>query len=76
MNKDYEELSQLLRIATRRGFVREFWRLLAELRKDDATMSRRQVFEGLNDLYFDTFGEYLYPSYNAFRHSKEFLSRD
>lgn len=76
MNKDYEELSQLLRIATRKGFVAEFWRLLAASRKEDPDTSRRQVFERLNDLYFATFGEDLYPSYNAFRHSKEFLGKD
>ena len=76
MKDESNELAQLLRIATRRGFVAEFWRLLAASRKEDQAISRRMVFEKLNDLYFDTFGEYLYPSYNAFRHSKEFLSKE
>ncbi|MBQ1462894.1 MAG: hypothetical protein IIZ24_01750 [Candidatus Methanomethylophilus sp.] len=76
MKNDYQELQQLMRIATRKGFVAEFWRLLAASRKADPNTSRRKVFERLNDLYFDTFGVYLYPSYNAFRHSKEFLGKD
>ena len=76
MKNDNEDLAQLLRIATRRGFVGEFWRLLAVSRKEDPTISRRMVFDKLNDLYFETFGEYLYPTYNAFRHSKEFLGKE
>lgn len=76
MSKDYEELSQLLKIATRKGFVIEFWKMLAASRKENPTISRRMVFDRLNDIYFETFGEYLYPSYNAFRHSKEFLSQN
>ena len=75
MKNDYQELQQLMRIATRRGFVDEFWKLLAIYRKDDPNISRREVYERLNDLYFQTFGCYLFPSYNAFRHSKEFLHR-
>ncbi|MBR4756524.1 MAG: hypothetical protein IK076_06255 [Bacteroidales bacterium] len=74
--KNENELAQLMKIATRKGFVNEFWRLLAESRRADPSTSRRMVFERLNDLYFETFGEYLYPTYNAFRHSKEFLSKE
>lgn len=75
MKDDYQEMAQLLRLATRRGFVEEFWRVLAASRKSDPSVSRRQVFERLNEIYHDTFGQYLYPSYNAFRHSREFLSK-
>lgn len=74
--KNDNELSQLLRIATRKGFVEEFWRLLAASRREDPNISRRMVFDRLNDLYFSTFGDYLFPSYNAFRHSKEFLNKN
>ena len=76
MKNEHEDISQLLRIATRKGFVEEFWRLLVASRKEDPSISRRMVFDRLNDLYFDTFGEYLYPTYNAFRHSKEFLGKE
>ena len=43
---------------------------------EDQTVSRRQVFDYLNGIYFVEFGEDRYPSWNAFRHSREYRSRD
>ncbi len=63
-------------IVTRKAFVREFWRVLAAWRREDQTVSRRQVFDHLNGIYYDNFDEFAFPSYNAFRHSREFLGRD
>lgn len=63
-------------IVTRKAFVREFWRVLAAWRREDQTVSRRQVFDYLNGIYFVEFGEDRYPSWNAFRHSREYRSRD
>lgn len=63
-------------IVTRKAFAREFWRVLAAWRREDQTVSRRQVFDYLNGIYFVEFGEDRYPSWNAFRHSREYRSRD
>ncbi len=60
-------------LVTRSRFVATFWRVLREMRKDDPCISRREVFELLNSIYSDEFGEDAFPSYNAFRHSHEFL---
>ena len=63
-------------LVTRRGFAREFWRVRAAWRREDQTVSRRQVFDYLNGIYFVEFGEDRYPTWNAFRHSREYRSRD
>jgi hypothetical protein len=63
-------------LVTRKGFARVFWRTLAAWRRDDQSVSRREVFDFLNGVYFAEFGEDRYPSWNAFRHSKEYRSKD
>lgn len=68
---DYEFI---LSIATRKRFAATFWRELARRRKEDPDISRRQVFQDLEDLFEETFGEILWD-YDCFRHSKEFKGR-
>lgn len=63
-------------LVTRKGFAREFWRVLAAWRREDQSTSRREVFDFLNGIYFAEFGEDRYPSWNAFRHSREYRARD
>lgn len=57
---------QLYRILTRRGFVEEFWRELRRRRKEDPSVSGRQVFEQLEGMYEREFNEELFCSYGAF----------
>lgn len=69
-----ETITKATDLVTRREFAREFWRVLAAWRRDDQSVSRRQVFDFLNGIYFMEFGEDRYPSWNAFRHSREYRS--
>lgn len=63
----------ILSIATRKRFCRTFWRELARRRKDEPSVTRREVFEELEGSYEDIFGEILW-NWETFRHSKEFLA--
>lgn len=63
---------RVYRIITRRGFVEEFWNELRLRRAEDPKTTRREVFESLEELYESEFGEEQFPSYDSFRHSKEF----
>ena len=60
------------RLVDRNGFVSEFWRVLQVERHINHAISRREVYEFLAGIYYVEFGVDAYPSYNAFRHSKEF----
>lgn len=59
-------------LVDRRGFVREFWRLLRIERRLDQRVSRSEIYDYLNEVYYAEYGVDAYPSFNAFRHSKEF----
>lgn len=60
------------RMVTRDGFAREFWAELSRRRAVRQTTSRREVFDYLNGLFMSEFGEPRFPSYDTFRHSREF----
>lgn len=60
------------RLVTRSGFAAEFWAELRRRRKVNQGASRRQVFEELNAMFEAEFGEPRWPSYDTFRHSREF----
>ena len=55
------------RIATRIGFVEVFWEDLSDRRKAGEKTSHLDVFIDLENLYEDTFGRELFPSFDAFR---------
>ena len=59
-------------LVDRESFVSEFWRVLRLERQADPRVSRRDVFELLNNVHYAEFGVDAFPSFNAFRHSKEF----
>lgn len=61
----------VMSIATRRRFAATFWRELAAARKENPDITRRAVFDRLEDAYEAAFGEELW-TYDTFRHSKEF----
>ncbi len=72
MMRDERDKARLWRMVTRKGFAALFWEELAERRRSKPATTRREVFEALNDLFEDEFGEPRYPSYDTFRHSPEF----
>lgn len=55
------------RIATRSGFVEEFWRDLAESRRIGYTLTQEDIFKDLNALYSRSFGQSAFSSFDAFR---------
>lgn len=63
-------------LVDRKSFVREFWKVLREERRHDQSVSRRDVFDFLNGIYYAEYGVDAYPTFNAFRHSKEFRDPD
>lgn len=72
MMRDERDKARLWRMVTRKGFTSLFWEELAERRRLNPATTRREVFEALNDLFEEEFGEPRYPSYDTFRHSSEF----
>lgn len=69
---DEERVVKARDLVDRRGFVNEFWRVLRLERHYNPSLSRREVFEFLNGVYYAEYGIDAFPSFNAFRHSKEF----
>lgn len=55
------------RIATREGFLEVFWEDLRQHRAEEPTTTQISVFYQLNDLYEETFGSPMWPSWDAFR---------
>lgn len=54
-------------LATRREFIRSFWRELHTRRRRGRKDSQEDVFDDLEDKYEETFGGPLFPSFDAFR---------
>lgn len=57
----------LKKLASRRGFVEEFWARLKGYRAEGRNVTHIDVFNELNDLWESEIGEPRFPSYNAFR---------
>lgn len=56
-----------LRLVTREGFVKEFWRDLKEARDRGGNPSHREIYEDLEHLYELTFRASQFGSFTAFR---------
>ena len=63
---------KVYRLITRRGFVSEFWSELHACETPGAVCTRRAVYERLESIYENEFGERKFTSYSAFR---QFISR-
>ena len=59
------------RLVTDDGFIREFWRRLQEMRQKDPSVTQERVFELLNEVYREVFGEDRYKSFDAFRKRRD-----
>ena len=57
----------LKKLASRKGFVDEFWTRLKQYRAGGMNVTHIEVFNELNDLWETEIGEPRFPSYNAFR---------
>lgn len=67
-----ERIVDARNLVSREGFVKEFWRILRLERQYDPAVSRRDIFDWLNGIHYVEYGVDAFPSFNAFRHSKEF----
>lgn len=56
-----------LRLVTREGFVKEFWRDLKEARDRGGNPSHREIYEDLEHLYERTFQGSQFGTFDAFR---------
>lgn len=63
--------SDILRMFSKQGFLEVFMETLQEARKIDDTTTQEQVFEYLNEKYFNVIGGLRYSSYDAFRRRKD-----
>lgn len=64
----YREQVEIIRkIATAKGFYYYYFSLLS----NPEFRTRTEVFEYVNNLYFELFGEYRYSSYQSFLNSKK-----
>lgn len=62
------EIDPIIRsLATRKEFVGSFWRELYRRRIEGEKVSQEDVFDDLSARYEETFGEPLFPSFEAFR---------
>jgi hypothetical protein len=59
------------RLVTDTGFIEEFWKRLAEMRAEDPTVTQEDVYEYLNDIYREAFGEDRFKSFDAFRKRRD-----
>lgn len=57
----------IYRLVTRKGFEEAFWKTLRQWRAEEPKVTQRRVFEYLNDLYEETFGEPKFVSFDSFR---------
>lgn len=59
--------SEILRMMTQQGCIDLFWEKLAEARKSDSAVTRQQVFDCMNDHFFEVMGIRRYIDYECFR---------
>lgn len=60
-----------LRMVTTSGFVEVFWEELRARRQENPETSQRMVFNDLNDLFEEVFGEPRFASMDAFRKARD-----
>ena len=56
-----------VRIATREGFLQEFWNDLSYRRERGEKVTHQEVFDDLNKLYYMAFGSPIFNTFSAFR---------
>jgi len=59
------------KLVTDDGFIAEFWRRLAEMRRDNPDVTQEDVFYILNDEYREVFKEDRFKSFDAFRKRRD-----
>jgi hypothetical protein len=59
--------SDVVRMFTRQGFIELFWERLCEARKENPTVSQEEVFNILNERWYEAMRSYRYGSFDSFR---------
>lgn len=62
--------SRVLRMIDRQGFRDIFYEELQARRKTELKISEREVFDSLNQEYYEVFNRYRYSDYNSFKQLK------
>lgn len=55
-----------LRMLTKKSFIDLFWEKLREARKKDPAITRKEIFDRLNDYYYSITGRPRYIDYESF----------
>lgn len=58
-------------LITKRGFIEEFWARFRTANVSGRPRTQESIFEELNDIYEDEFGEPRFPSFDSFRKSRD-----
>ena len=58
---------KVIRIATREGFLEEFWKDLSDRRARGEKVTHQDVYAELNQLYYMAFGSPIFNTFSAFR---------
>lgn len=58
---------RILRMWTREGFTELFWEELRERKEQDDKVTYEDVFNELNNLFYQTVGSYRYSDYKSFQ---------
>jgi hypothetical protein len=59
--------ADILRMLSRKGFIKLFWEKLSEARKFNAAITHKEIFDLLNEKWLNFSGEMKYSSYDSFR---------
>lgn len=60
-------MEEIVRMATRQGFVDVFWARLKAARRSGAVDSRKQIYDLMEEEYEAQYGQTCFPSYEAFK---------
>lgn len=61
------DLGECLLMATEDSFAKHFFNCYSEALKVNPKVTKTEVFEKLNNIYFGILGEYRYSDYDSFR---------
>jgi hypothetical protein len=63
--------SRVLRMIDRKGFLEIFYDDLRAKRQENPKISEREVFDSINQEYYEAFSKYRYSDYNSFKQLKK-----
>jgi hypothetical protein len=63
--------SDIIRMFSKQGFLDLFTETLQEARRENQSITHEQIFDCLNEKFFNAVGSFRYSSYDAFRRRKD-----